>query len=200
MKTLVLGVWAVCVASVGVAAGVDDARIKSEIRKICDPVCELRSQDAAFSLLIEAYRQFQSHQIESDFEVRLKAANAMGTERGSLVIASSLTGVQTLRSFVVMLAEKERDLRLERLQTQVANFRSTYGCARRVDEEELGVTVPASIDTRKAATKLRNFDIMAPGTLASANLRTPKSIAANTVLLDAPEVEPAEDQVIESCD
>ena len=200
MKTLALGLCVVFVASVGVAAGVDDARIKSEIRKICDPVCELRSQDGAFSLLLEAYRQFQSRQIESDFEARLKAANSMSEERGSLVIASSSTGVQTLRAFVVMLAEKERDLRLEKLQTQVVNFRSAYGCARRVDEEQLDSPVPTAIDMRKAATKLRNFNVISPGTLASANLRSPEVISASMVLLDAPEVEPAQEQVIESCD
>jgi hypothetical protein len=200
MKALALGLCGVFVVGAAVAAGVDGANIRREIRKICDPVCELRSQDAAMSLLLEAYRQFQSHQIESDFEGRLKAANAMSQERGSLVIASSSTGVQTLRAFVVMLAEKERDLRFEQLQTQVVNFRSAYGCARRIDEEQLDTTVPTAIDTRKAASKLRNFNIIAPGTLARANFRSPRAISASTVLLDAPEVEPAQDQVIESCD
>ena len=200
MKALALGLCAVLVANICVASGVDNVRIKSEIRKICDPVCELRSQDGAFSLLLEAYRQFQSRQIESDFEGRLKAANAMSQERGSLVIASSSTGVQTLRAFVVMLAEKERDLRFEQLQTQVVNFRSAYGCVRRIDEEQVDTPVPTAIDTRKAASKLRNFNIIAPGTLARANFRSPRAISASTVLLDAPEVEPAQDQVIESCD
>jgi hypothetical protein len=200
MKALALGLCGVFVVGAAVAAGVDGANIRREIRKICDPVCELRSQDAAMSLLLEAYRQFQSHQIESDFEGRLKAANAMSQERGSLVIASSSTGVQTLRAFVVMLAEKERDLRFEQLQTQVVNFRSAYGCARRIDEEQLDTTVPTAIDTRKAASKLRDFKIVSPGTLASASRRSPKTISASAVLLDAPEVEPAEDRVIESCD
>src|SRR5882724_11860643 len=159
MKMLGLAVCVFVIACGTATAGVDDAKIKSEIRKSCDPVRELRSQDAAFSLLIEAYRQFQSHRIQADYEARLRAANAMNKERGSLVIASSSTGLQTLRAFVVMLAEKERDLRMEELQTQVVNFRSAYSCVRRIDEQELGATVPIAIDTRKAAAKLRNFKI-----------------------------------------
>ena len=200
MKTLALAVCVFVIACGTATAGGDDAKIKSEIRKICDPVCELRSQDGAFSLLIEAYRQYQSRQIQSDYEARLRAANAMSNERSSLVIASASQGLLTLRAFVVMLAEKERDLRMEELQTQVVNFRSAYSCVRRVDERELGATVPTAIDTRKAAAKLRNFKIIAPGTLAKADLKTSQSISSDAVLLDTPEVTPAEDQVIQSCD
>ena len=105
--------------SVAVAYGSGDGSsgVGSRLRKYCDPVCELQSQDAAFSLLLETFRQFQSYQIETDYQNRLRAADGMNEKDGSLVIQTSSQGLQTLRSFVGVLAREERDLRMQKLQT-----------------------------------------------------------------------------------
>src|SRR5436309_8332660 len=88
-----------------------------ELRKLCDPVCELRSQDQAFSLLMETYRQYQCYQIDSDYQTRLRQCAGLSEERGSLVIDSSSSGLRTLRQFVLGLAKAERDLRMQKLET-----------------------------------------------------------------------------------
>src|SRR6266446_2975753 len=103
-------------------SGPDNGPVSQRIQKYCDPVCELQAQDSAFSLLIEAYRQFQSRQIELDYESRLKAAAGLGAQADSLVIGTTLNSTRTLRAWVEMLAEKERELRLEQLQTRVVSF------------------------------------------------------------------------------
>src|SRR5579863_1966681 len=42
-----------------------------------DAVAELRNQDSVFSILIEAFRQIQGRVIQTDYEARIKAANAL---------------------------------------------------------------------------------------------------------------------------
>ena len=187
--------------SLRVAAGVLllSVEVASRLRKYCDPVCELQSQDGAFSLLLETYRQFQSYQIETDYQNRLRAADGMNDKDGSLVIQTSSQGLQTMRSFVGVLAREARDLRMQKLQTEVVNFRSAYGCVRKMDEEETGGPVSSRVDLQAAGRKLRNFVILSSGPLARADLRSAKPISASTVLIDAVPVSPNQSEVVEPC-
>src|SRR5580698_9452679 len=45
--------------------------------KATNPVSELRNQDSAFSLLMEAFRMVQGRVIQTDYEHRLQAADAL---------------------------------------------------------------------------------------------------------------------------
>lgn len=177
-----------------------DQSVHNRILKYCDPVCELQSQDKAFAMLIEAYRQFQSHQIQTDFEQRLRAVAGIGEERGSMIIQADLNGVRTFRMFVEELAKKERELRMQQLQTQVTNFSTAYGCVRRVDEEDVGEAVTKQVDTKMAAGKLTTFSIVALGSPATANYRLVKAAPVNSIFLDAPPVPAPMGRVIEPCD
>src|ERR1700722_16230152 len=73
---------------------------------------ELHIHDSAFSLLLEAYRQFQNNLIQIDYSNRLSAA-------------ASLTDIAA-REDVNALAGQERDLRLKRLAAQLVVFSATY--------------------------------------------------------------------------
>jgi hypothetical protein len=203
MKFLSLAIFTTWILSVGgvcVAVEPREDHARGRALKNCDPICELRSQDTAFAMLIEAFREFQSHQIQTDFDQRLRAIAGIGEERGSLIIQTKLQGVQTFRFLVEELAKKERDLRMERLQTQVANFHTAYGCMRRVDEEEIGELVAKRVDTKAAAAKLRTFSIVALGSPATADYRVVKAVPASAVFLDAPSVKVSSERLAEPCD
>ena len=117
--------------------------------KPVDPIAELRNQDSAFSLLIEAFRQIQGRIIQNDYEARIKAANA-------------LSDLKT-RRYVAGLAKEERNLRVEKLYHQIGNLNLTYDHARRDDARALAVAdVPAHIDTGHAAKTLMDFVFVAP--------------------------------------
>ena len=110
--------------------------------KPADPISELRNQDSAFSLLIEAFRQIQGRIIQNDYEARIKAANA-------------LSDLKT-RRYVAQLAKEERYLRVE-------NLNLTYDRTRRDDARVLAVAdVPMHIDTSHAAKTLMDFVFVAP--------------------------------------
>jgi DNA polymerase II large subunit len=203
MKYLCVAVLSVGLGSVSVSCVAGETRAdhaRGRVLKDCDPVCELKSQDKAFALLIEAYRQLQSHQIQSDYEQRMRSAAALGEQGGSLIIQTKLEGVQQLRFFVEALARKERELRMEQLQTQVTNFHTAYGCMRRVDEEDAGEPVAKQVDTKVAATKLNSFSIVALGSPATANYKVVKSVPSSTIFLDAPPVQVPLERLVEPCD
>ncbi len=114
-----------------------------------DPIAELRNQDSAFSLLIEAFRQIQARIIQNDYEARIKAANALGDLK--------------TRRYVAGLAKEERDLRVAKLYHQIGNLNLTYDHTRRDDERALAVTdVPVHIDTGHTAKTLMDFVFIAP--------------------------------------
>ncbi len=108
-----------------------------------NPVLELQNQDAALSLLLEAFRQAQTSLIQADYDSRLLAANSL-TEAGA-------------RRSVALLADLERDLRTEKLTRQLRNLLRAYECARRDDEHDAGLSVPSAVDLEAAATRLRDF-------------------------------------------
>jgi hypothetical protein len=179
---------------------VDSSTVSKRITKYCDPVCELKAQDSAFSLLIEAYRQFQSRQIQIDYETRLRSAANLGKEADSLVISTTLNSTRTLRAWVEVLAEKERDLRLEQLQGRVVNFSTVYNCARRSDNAALDQPVANQTDPETASEQLKTLRVLALGSPTKADLRAVTSVPAATLFLDSPPVDVPADQLIQPCE
>ncbi len=118
----------------------DDPR---DARTSVDVAVGLRNQDAALSLLLEAFRQIQSSVIQSDYDSRIRAADSLG-------------GME-VRHTVAILADIERYLRGRKLEKQVGNLLTAYEYARKSDEREAGVTVPSSVDLETAANKLKEF-------------------------------------------
>lgn len=195
-------VWLLVAARIASAnpSGADNGPVSQRIQQYCDPVCELQAQDSAFSLLIEAYRQFQSRQIELDYESRLKAAAHLGQEPDSLVIGTTLTSVRTMRAWIKALAEKERDLRLEQLQTRIANFTTVYHCARKDDETTAGLPVASKVDIRAAVPQLRTLRLLTLGSPTIANFQTVISTPAADVFLDSTPADTWPEQLVGPCE
>jgi len=152
LKGLALGLtlsMLVCTSSFS-GETTDDASLRPAAQsKTADPLAELRNQDEAFSLLIEAFRQVQGRVIQNDYEARIKAANSLGDLK--------------TRRYVIELAKQERELRVEKLYHQIGNLNLTYGQTRRDDERALAVVdVPVHIDTHRAAHTLMDFVFIAP--------------------------------------
>jgi hypothetical protein len=139
----------VCTSSFSVESTDEAVTQPTAQTKLADPTSELRNQDSAFSLLIEAFRQIQGRIIQNDYEARIKAANA-------------LSDLKT-RRYVIELAKEERDLRVEKLYHQIGNLNLTYDHTRRDDARALAVAdVPVHIDTGHAAKTLMDFVFIAP--------------------------------------
>ena len=163
-------------------------------------MCELQVRDTAFSMLMEAYRQFQSYQIEQDFQARLRSASAMNEgDQGSLMIDTQSKSLQTMRAWVEELARKERELRMHQLSSRVTNFRTAYNCARRLDESEIGYAVSSRVDMRSAASQLKNLRIVALGA-TTAKLRTAESSSAAALFIDAEVVDVPAEKLIAPCE
>jgi hypothetical protein len=138
--------------------------------KSVNPVSELRNQDEAFSLLMEAFRQIQGRIIQNDYEARIKAANA-------------LDDLKTRRR-VVELANEERDLRVHKLYHQIGNLNLTYDNTRRDDERVANVDVPVHINTAHAAKTLMDYVFIAPATDEKSGEIKTKTVPARDYLLD----------------
>ena len=177
-----------------------DAKATPRANKFCDPVCELRSQDAAFSLLMETFRQHQSFQIQSDYQVRVQQINSAKGLKEVDYFESNTEGLKMLREFIFGLARQEHSLRMVKLETQCANLQAAYGCARKIDEDYVGEKVPKNLDREVAQQKLRELVIVSPGTLAKGDARHAPLIPASTVLLDPPPSPVNLDQLVEPCD
>jgi hypothetical protein len=183
----------------GAAEKPERSKVEGRLRQYCDPVCELRTQDVAFSLMLEAYREFHGHQIERDYSKRMAAVEKLQSPKDSFVIEDNSEFMKRLQEFVRLLAAKERELRFAKLQTQVQNIRTTYNCIRQNDEANTGKVVPSQVDTRAAAASLREFVIVSPGSVANGNLDKPQSIPAASVLLDTPPIPLAPGHTVASC-
>lgn len=177
----------------------NEGDIGLRIRRYCDPVCQLKVQDSAFALLLETYREFHSYQIENDYQGRLYAAVSLPAERGGLVLEDNSPVMRTLRDFVVGLAGQERSLRYARLQVQAVNLQTAYNCARRQDERATGQTVQYQASADAAREKLKEFVIVAPGSLTSGNLKVGKEVPAAAVLLPKQPVRLLPGQTVEPC-
>lgn len=158
----------------------------SSAKKFCDPVCSLRSQDAAFSLLMETFRQHQSCHIEIDYQFRLQGIAEIKGDPTANVIESNSKGLQMLRQFVYGLAKRERELRMVKLETQVANLQAAYSCVRKIDEDYVGEKVPKNLDQRTAQETLKDLVIIVPGTLAKGDAVHARTVPASVVLLNPP--------------
>jgi hypothetical protein len=133
-------------------------------------VLELRNQDSAFSLLIEAFRQVQGRVIQTDYEAHIKAANG-------------LDGLEARRR-VVALANEERDLRVKKLYHQLGNLCTTYDTTRHDDERAANVEVPVNVDTTHAAKTLMDFVFIAPAPNDKSDENKTQAIPAGSYLLD----------------
>jgi len=137
---------------------------------LTDAVSELRNEDSVFSILIEAFRQVQGRVIQTDYEARIKAANA-------------LDDLKTRRR-VVVLANQERDLRMKKLYHQIGNLCTTYDTTRHDDEQAAGVEVPVNIDTGHAAKTLMDYVFIAPTVDDKTGEKKTQAIPASNYLLD----------------
>lgn len=102
-------------------------------------VAKMKTEDSAFALLIESYRQLQHHNIESDYQQRLAAAAQLDSP--------------VRQAEVRELARKERDLRLEELKNRSGSFDALYSNSRPASAD----AGPSEADTEAAAKKLESF-------------------------------------------
>jgi hypothetical protein len=109
-----------------------------------------QNTDAAFSLLIEAFRETQTALVENDYHARLQAAE-------------SVENRQT-RNCVIALAKQERHLRLRKLVHQMADLSTAYVDSRQSDDETAAAE-PATVDTTAAAKQLEGYVVIASGTI-----------------------------------
>lgn len=151
--------------------------------KFCDPVCELRSQDAAFLLLVEVYRQHQAFQIESDYQLRLHYLR-FAPDHDNWVIEANSKIMRQIYDLVRQLAARERDHRLAKVETQVANFHAAYSCVRKLDEDHLGEKVPKNLDRNVARATIKEMVVLAPGSIGKDGVKPEPSLPASTVLYD----------------
>jgi hypothetical protein len=200
MFGLVISVAATARAGSTTRGDLDSSPVTSRITKYCDPVCEVQTQDSAFSLVIEAYRQFQSRQIQIDYESRLRAAAGLGKDADTLVIDTKLNSAQTMRSWIEALADKERQLRLQQLQTRVANFTTVYHCARKGDEEAIQETVVSKVDVDAAAEQLKTLRMLTLGSPVNASIQEVTSTPAADVFLDSAPVPVRPEDLVGPCD
>jgi hypothetical protein len=132
----------------------------------------MRSQDSAFALLMEVYRQFQGNLIESDYEDRLRAAE-------------SLTDLKVKRQ-VIVLARQERDLRLRKMTGQMVNLDITYEHARQLDLRESGLVIPRYINPEQTQAKIRELTVLSPSVVDSDCCdESAQLIPASTMLFNA---------------
>ena len=201
MKLVRLSLVAILVVGgAGFVQGGEQPGVKSRVLNYCDPVCEIESQDAAYSLLMECYQQHKAYRIQSVYESRVSAASAMSAEHGSLLIQADSEGMRTLRAWVLELADQERELSLKELQGEVDRFRTAYGCARRGDEDRIGQYVSNKLDRETASAQLQSYSIIAVGELSPGGVRTIKPISAKNVLLKTDPAIAANGPHIEPCD
>jgi hypothetical protein len=150
--------------------------------------------------VIEAYRQFQSRQIQIDYESRLRAAAGLGKDADTLVIDAKLNSAQTIRSWIEVLADKERQLRLQQLQTRVANFTTAYHCARKGDEEAIQETVANKVDVYAAAQQLKTLRVLTLGSPVSTSFQEVASTPAADIFLDSTPVPVRPEDLVGPCD
>lgn len=143
-----------------------------------DPIQGLRNQDAAFSLVLEAFREVQGSMIRSDYDTRTRAAERLRDSQK--------------RQAVVWMSDLERHLRQQKLAVQVERLRTTYAYARRHDEQTAGINVPNAVNLDTAAAKLREFVVLSPARLEAPTFdsQSPTLCAARRTLGAARQVQP----------
>ncbi len=175
MKHKGLALWitlSVLICPLSFSAETTDEATPSPIAQntAADPVSELRNQDSVFSILMEAFRQVQGRVIQTDYESRIKAANALDDLKA--------------RRYVITLANQERDLRIKKLYHQIGNLCTTYDTTHHDDEVAANVSVPVNIDTTHAAKTLMDYVFVAPVPNGKSDEIKTQSIPASNYLLD----------------
>jgi hypothetical protein len=160
----------------------------------------LQNQDKAFALTIEAFRQYRVFQIEMEYERRLHAIEGIGKETSALILRDTSQGLQTLNEWLVGLAKYDRDMHFEKLEAQVQNLRAAYDCARQYDERELGVSVPANINTEAASEELKKFTATLVGAPLDKRAVSLPPIPAKALLYDSPQPPVVNEPLAEKCD
>jgi len=112
---------------------------------------ELQNHDSAFSLLIAAFAEVQTSLIENDYQARQQAA-------------ASIQDYQA-RQHVMNLARQERELRLRKLNRQLAELSAAYVHSRQSDAQKNGDHPPAKVDIQDAQKKLNRFVIIGTATI-----------------------------------
>ena len=148
------------------------AEVPPRVAHSCDSVCQLHAQDWAFALLIETYREYRCNQIEAEYGRRTRAvAGLSAVPDDSGVVHAPLRFVQQLQELLGDVAAAERNRGLQLIHTQVNNFQSLYDCARKRDEEALGVMVAKTVDSRAVVRELKQYLVVQPDPVA--NTATP---------------------------
>jgi hypothetical protein len=164
----------------------------------CDAVCQLRAQDWAFALLVETYREYRSNQIEKHYDRRLQMVATLGrTPDDTMAIEAQLQFLAQLREIFGDLAVTERTRGLQLVHTQVANLQTVYDCARKQDEQSLGLRVEKNVNPRQAARELKQYVATKSDLLGS---RPPVTQPAAAVLLDRPAVPADPNLLAETCE
>jgi hypothetical protein len=148
----------------------------------------LRTQDRAFALLVETYREFRNCQIESGYQARLRGIAAKATNDTGYVIGVDSDVFRKLQALMLALAGKERELEQAKVQSQVDNWITAYHCVRRREEMETGQSVPSQVDLREAAARLSDFVVIVPQLTLAHTKATPLLLSARRFLLNTPEL------------
>jgi hypothetical protein len=149
---------------------------------------ELRTQDRAFALLVETYREFRNCQIESGYQARLRGIEAKATNDTGYVIGVDSDVFRKLEALMLALAGKERELEQAKVQSQVDNWITAYNCVRRREEMATGQSVPSQVDLREAATRLNDFVVIVPQLTLAHTKAKPQLLSARRFLLNTPEL------------
>ena len=112
---------------------------------------ESQIHDSAFSLLITAFAEVQTSLIENDYQAQQQAA-------------ASIQDYQA-RQDVVKLARQERELRLRKLNRQLAELSAAYVHLRQSDAQKNGDHPPAKVGIQDAEKKLNGFVIVGTATI-----------------------------------
>src|ERR1051326_735882 len=121
---------------------------------------ELQTHDSAFSLLIVAFGEVQTSLIDNDYGARVKAASSIHDSAA--------------RNHVLELARQERELRLRKLDRQLAELSAAYVRSRRPapGEQSSNPVPPTKVDASTAQEKLKSFVIVEAATLDTGDRKT----------------------------
>jgi|YelNatPaOPRAMG01_1025707.scaffolds.fasta_scaffold04522_8 hypothetical protein len=201
--------WSHWIIRAGIGAMLSTAGWTAETRplpepprpvRVCDPVCQLKAQDWAFSLLVETYREYRSNQIEADYQNRrLVIAKLSHLPDDVPVIHAQLRFVQELQKILGEAATADRGRELQLVHTQVANLLTAYACARKHDEQNLGVKVEPNLNPQRAARELKQYVASRPN-LVTGNLSQVQPEPASAVLRDEPAVPADPNLLAEPCE
>jgi hypothetical protein len=131
-------------------------------------VAQLRSQDNAFALMMEAYRQIQSLMIEADYDKQVKLAQAIPNPAD--------------RDRVLKLIQQDYDDRLAKLEETLKNFGGAYDTTRQELQVQAGQQLVSQTSPEEAHQQLRRFRVFTPKDFRLENQPSPLVPAAGQML------------------